>query len=89
VPEIVYSLDDSDTGILVVDDHFLSRVEGIRATAKRVPVLIYAGDGETPAGMLSFEALIEAARPVADANRAGGDLACILYTGGTTGFPRA
>ena len=24
VPEIVYSLDDCDTGILIVDDHFLS-----------------------------------------------------------------
>ena len=37
VPEMVYSLDDCDTGILLVDDHFLSRVEGIRASAKRVP----------------------------------------------------
>lgn len=88
MPEILYSLDDSDTSILVIDDHFLNRVEGIRATAKRVPVFIYAGEGETPAGMLSFEALIEAADPVEDAGRTGGDLACILYTGGTTGFPK-
>ncbi len=88
VPEIVYSLDDSDTTILIVDDHFLNRVEGIRATAKRVPIFIYAGDWPTPEGMLSFEALIADARPVADANRAGADLACILYTGGTTGFPK-
>ena len=39
VAEIVYSLDDCDTGILVVDDHFLHRVEGIRATAKRAAAL--------------------------------------------------
>ena len=54
VPEIVYSLDDCDTGILVVDDHFLSRVEGIRATAKRPPLFIYAGDGPAPEGMPSL-----------------------------------
>ncbi len=88
VPEIVYSLDDSDTTILVVDDHFMNRVEGIRATAKRVPRFIYAGDGEVPEGMLSLEALVDGATPVADADRRGDDLACILYTGGTTGFPK-
>jgi long-chain acyl-CoA synthetase len=27
VPEIVYSLDDCDTGILIVDDHFLAMAE--------------------------------------------------------------
>ena len=73
--------------ILVVDEHFLA---GSRAFARRadVPIFIYAGEGEAPAGMLSFEALIEATAPVEDAGRGGGDLACILYTGGTTGFPK-
>jgi long-chain acyl-CoA synthetase len=53
-----------------------------------VPVFVHAGEGETPAGMLSFEALIESSSPIEDAGRAGEDLACILYTGGTTGFPK-
>ena len=88
VPEIVYSLDDCDTGILVVDDHFLSRVEGIRATAQRPPLFIHAGEGLAPEGMPSLQALIDAATPVDDADRDGADLACILYTGGTTGFPK-
>ncbi|MGR4871610.1 long-chain fatty acid--CoA ligase [Variovorax sp. LARHSF232] len=88
VPEIVYSLDDCDTGILVVDDHFLGRVEGIRATAKRPPLFIHAGEGPAPEGMPSLQALIEAGAPIEDADRAGTDLACILYTGGTTGFPK-
>ncbi len=48
VPEIVYSLDDCDTGILIVDDHFLPMVPGIVASASRKPVLIHAGDGPRP-----------------------------------------
>jgi long-chain acyl-CoA synthetase len=88
VAEIVYSMDDCDTGILVVDDHFLHRVEGIRASARRPPLVIHVGDGAAPEGVLSLQALMDAAVPVDDACRAGSDLACILYTGGTTGFPK-
>ncbi|MFK0087309.1 long-chain-fatty-acid--CoA ligase [Pseudomonas sp. NPDC090755] len=86
--EIVYSLDDCDTRLLLVDDHFLPLVEGIRATARHAPVCIYVGDGQVPQGMLDYESLLAAAEPVADAGRGGEDLACIMYTGGTTGFPK-
>ncbi|EKZ98462.1 long-chain fatty acid--CoA ligase [Cupriavidus metallidurans] len=88
VPEIVYSLDDCDTGILIVDDHFLSMAEPIHATAKRAPILIHAGDGAPPAGMLGFEALLADSPSVPDAMRGGEDLASIMYTGGTTGKPK-
>ncbi len=88
VPEIVYSLDDCDTGILLVDDHFISLAKAIGAKAKRTPIFIYAGEGEAPEGMLSYERLIEATVPIEDAGRGGNDLACIMYTGGTTGFPK-
>lgn len=88
VPEIVYSLDDCDTSILIVDDHFLRLVEGIRATAKRTPIFIHAGDTDTPESMLSFERLIAASSPIEDAGRGGDDLATVMYTGGTTGFPK-
>lgn len=88
VPEIVYSLDDCDTRILFVDDAFLPHVEAIRAKAKHAPLVIYAGDGEAPEGMLSFETLIADTPPIEDAWRGGNDLACIMYTGGTTGFPK-
>ncbi|MBB2497098.1 long-chain-fatty-acid--CoA ligase [Aquipseudomonas ullengensis] len=88
VPEIVYSLDDCDTTLLFVDDYFLPMVEGIRASAKRPPIFIYSGEGQAPAGMLSHEQLIAESDPVEDAGRGGHDLACVMYTGGTTGFPK-
>lgn len=88
VPEIVYSLDDCNTAILIVDEHFAGLVEDICATVREVPVFVYAGEGEPPAGMYSFEQLIARTAPIADAGRGGEDLACIMYTGGTTGFPK-
>lgn len=47
--------------------------------------LVYADDGETPAGMTGYEAVIAASQPVPDAMRQRDDLAGIFYTGGTTG----
>ncbi|WP_193452462.1 long-chain-fatty-acid--CoA ligase [Pseudomonas nitroreducens] len=88
VPEVVYSLDDCNTRFLLVDDYFLPMVEGIRAQVRNAPIFIYAGEKSAPEGMLDYEILLAAAEPVANAGRGGEDLACIMYTGGTTGFPK-
>lgn len=87
-PEVVYSLDDCDTGMLFIDDQFMPMAAGIAKTAKHTPVFIHAGDGETPDGMLNYEKLIAESAPVDDAWRGYEDLAIIMYTGGTTGFPK-
>ncbi|EHP42066.1 AMP-dependent synthetase and ligase [Cupriavidus basilensis OR16] len=86
--EILYALNDSASLILIVDDTFKALGTKLANEAGTVRHLIYAGDGETPAGMLSYEQLIEAAEPIEDAWRHGDDLAGIFYTGGTTGFPK-
>ena len=86
--EIAYSLDDCDTRILIVDDQFVDIARKVCALARTTPILIHAGDGAAPPGMLSFDALIAAATPMADLGRGGEDLACIMYTGGTTGSPK-
>jgi len=88
VPEIVYSLDDCDTRILFVDDRFTPLADAICASARHAPRLIHAGEQELPHDMLRYEQLIGNAAPVPDARRADVDLACIMYTGGTTGFPK-
>ena len=86
--EIVYSLDDCDTRILLVDSFFQRMVGDIRDKAANTPVFIHADEGAAPQGMLSYEDLIAQAEPVQDAGRGGDDLACVMYTGGTTGFPK-
>jgi acyl-CoA synthetase (AMP-forming)/AMP-acid ligase II len=70
-PEITYSLDDSSSTVLIFDDAFASVATAIRANAKTVRTLIYAGDGPVPPGSHHFESLIAAANPVADACRTG------------------
>ncbi|CAG4897250.1 Long-chain-fatty-acid--CoA ligase [Paraburkholderia saeva] len=86
--EIAYSMDDCETRILIVDDSFIGAAREICALARNAPVLVHAGDAAPPPDMLSFDALIASSPPMRDAGRGGADLACIMYTGGTTGFPK-
>ncbi|MEC7762171.1 MAG: AMP-binding protein [Pseudomonadota bacterium] len=85
--EIAFSLDDSETRILIVDDTFADMGRALVADGA-VTTLIHEGDGPAPEGMIGFEDLIAANDPVPDAARAGDDMAALLYTGGTTGRPK-
>lgn len=86
--EIVYSLEDSGCGVLIVDDQFAPMIPAIREGAPSLRSVIHAGDGATPAGAESFEALIERSAAVPDVEAGGDDLFGIFYTGGTTGAPK-
>ena len=86
--EILYSLEDSGSTILLVDDSFCPMVQQFRGGASTLREVVYCGDGTPPAGMHSYEALLAAAEPAPDARRCDEDLAGIFYTGGTTGFPK-
>lgn len=86
--EIAYSLQDSESTILIVDGTFAPMAEAIRADCDIVKSVIDTDDGGERAGMLSYEALIERSAPAPDEYRTGTDLAGIFYTGGTTGFPK-
>ena len=88
VAEIAYSLDDCETRILLVDEQFKGTAAELRSRCKALKTLIYTGDAATPDGMLNYEALLAATAPVADAGCGGLDLAGVMYTGGTTGFPK-
>lgn len=46
--------------------------------------LVHCADGAAPQGLHAYEDLIAAHAPAADAGRGGDDLACLLYTSGTT-----
>lgn len=86
--EMIYSFNDSQTSILLVDDQFSSLVSRFRKEAPGIRHYIYAGDGDTPEGMHSYEELIEKHGPADDARIAEDDVLGIFYTGGTTGFPK-
>ena len=88
IPEHVYSIKDSESRFLIVDDTFAEAGVEVAQQCPSIEVIIHAGTGPTPAGMLSYEELIAAAVPAPDAFRNGEDLAGIFYTGGTTGFPK-
>jgi acyl-CoA synthetase (AMP-forming)/AMP-acid ligase II len=86
--EIAYSLDDCDTRVLLVDAACKDLVPELRARSESLQRLVYIGDGAAPAGMLAYEELLAAAMPATDAACGGNDLAGVMYTGGTTGFPK-
>lgn len=86
--EIIYSLDDSQTSVLIVDEHHKELGARVLEQAKTVRLVIYAGEGDAPPGMLHYETLIAISEPVEDARRGGDALLGIFYTGGTTGHPK-
>lgn len=86
--EIAYSLVDSRTKVLFVDDRFTAMLPALKELTPDLSVVIHCGDGPTPEGALSYEHLIATHEPVDDARRDGDSLAGIFYTGGTTGHPK-
>lgn len=84
-PEILFTLNDSETEILVIDDAFAPLLPALEGKMNTVKKIIFAGDGKTPADCVNYEALISQHSPVPDAERGGNDLAGLFYTGGTTG----
>ena len=88
VKENAYSLKDSGTKILLVDDAFLPQVEGLKIEGVPIEKYIYIGEKDCPEELLSYEKLIAETQPVEDSYRHDDDLAGIYYTGGTTGFPK-
>jgi long-chain acyl-CoA synthetase len=75
---------DCRAGVLIVDKMFAT-VGAALAKAISGLKLVYADDGDVPAGMESYEALLLGSEPIPDAMRSSADLAGIFYTGGTTG----
>ena len=86
--EVAYSLDDCDTRILLVDEHFRNWGPDLRSRSRVLEVLIYVGDGPAPDGMLHLDTMMAQVEPIACADAGGEDLSGVFYTGGTTGFPK-
>lgn len=86
--EIGYALVDSGTGILIIQQDFIPMLAAIRAHAGLLRTVVAIGDHAVE-GAFAYEPWIAASPPLPDDTlRRGGDLAAILYTGGTTGRPK-
>jgi acyl-CoA synthetase (AMP-forming)/AMP-acid ligase II len=86
--EISYSLRESDTRVLFVDDAFAPMIPALCEQFPGLSTVIHCGDGDLPADALSYETLIADSAPIEDTRTGGDDLLGVFYTGGTTGHPK-
>ena len=86
--DLAYVLNDSRAVAAVVSAPLLAKVLEVRKDVPRLRHLIVAG-GDAPAGVLSLESLMAAARDQLTPADTTPDDACFwLYSSGTTGFPK-
>jgi acyl-CoA synthetase (AMP-forming)/AMP-acid ligase II len=83
VEELASAINDAGAMTLIVDETFLPLAEPLRSKCPDVRQVVVAGEGDAAAARL--EDLIAQSPPMDDIFCAGGDVAGIFYTGGTTG----
>src|SRR5574337_1940894 len=85
--EMQHALQDVQLRLLLVD---AAMAPAAQALAPQLPGLtaLWLGEGQAPADMPRTEALLAAAQPMEDCRQGGDALAIVLFTGGTTGFPK-
>lgn len=86
--ELAYLLDNADAAALVFDHTLADRVADVVDRCPELRLLIQVGGDELPAGWVDYENAISAHEPAPPIERSGDDL-WFLYTGGTTGHPKA
>jgi acyl-CoA synthetase (AMP-forming)/AMP-acid ligase II len=87
--ELAYLLDNSDAEAVVFHGSVGDRVDAVRDPSLRVRAAVQVDDGAPLVdGALRYEDLIEGHEPMERIERSGEDL-LFLYTGGTTGMPKA
>ncbi|MEO8025619.1 MAG: long-chain-fatty-acid--CoA ligase [Bryobacteraceae bacterium] len=90
IADIAFSINDSGSRVLVVDDKFAPMVPEIRAAAPLLETIVFTGTGPCPLGMTPYEEGVSLADPAFDSwsEPAEDDLAGLFYTSGTTGGPK-
>lgn len=84
LPEMVEQVLDAEPSLLVLDESFAEQGMALRAALPSLRLLLISQGGALD-GVGDYETEIASAEPIEDARRGGQDLACIFYTGGTTG----
>ncbi|MCD0420299.1 long-chain-fatty-acid--CoA ligase [Rubrivivax sp. JA1024] len=86
LPEMIEQVADAEPSVLVSDGGFLDSALQLAEVCRCISAVIAAAPGT--AGLPNvhdYEAALADHKPCADAGRGGDDLACLFYTGGTTG----
>ncbi len=83
--ELNVALEDYGATVLFVDDSFLHLCEQLTRSNPGLGEVVHMGEGDAPAGLRTYEGVLDAGKPAADRGAGGDDLAGIYYTGGTTG----
>ena len=86
--ELSFGLADSGSVMLFVDEPFLPLVPALLLGNPQLRTIVSFNDDSTEPDVLSYQQILLAAAPIADAYRGGHDLAYLMYTGGTTGTPK-
>ncbi len=91
--ELAYVLNDSDSRVVFTDPVFAPLLDRAQAAGALVDKVVVIG-GESDAGVtgvdatLAYEDLLAVGRPVMPLEPEEDDAAVLMYTGGTTGFPK-
>ena len=89
VPENRYALEDAQCSALIVDDVFAPQLAELTLSmGERADNVIHMGEGQSPSGARSYEAMIASHAPMEDSCGRYDELCGIYYTGGTTGSPK-
>lgn len=86
--EIANAVEDSQPSILLFDDAFVERAEDLRLKGGSVRHFVNVGEQPAPPWALDYESLLRGAPRTPDTFTGGRAIAAIIYTGGTTGFPK-
>ena len=85
--ELTYILNDSGASVLIVEDQFWKTSQQIMPELNSVKHVIYAGP-EPKQGTEHFRTILEEGGAPTPVELNFDDLACVMYTSGTTGLPK-
>ena len=85
--ELAYILNNSDAEAILFDSSLTERVDSVRSRCPKLKVFVRIGEGSPENWIIDYEDAVNNA-PLPRIERSGDDL-WFLYTGGTTGSPKA